>query len=138
MKQIQEIKKSQDVNLTGNAQQGFKKFRSTIAAGLTIPSISARALDNNKNAMMSSLDLSAAFNMVNVKLLVKRLKFVGLPTDVTDLIKIWLTNCKYYVNIDGYCSMYFALGSDTLQGSILGPFLYVIYVSPLFNATDMS
>jgi hypothetical protein len=126
------------VDLTGNAQHGFKKFRSTTTAGLTIPSISARALDNNENAMMSNLDLRAAFDVINVKHLAKRLKFVGLPTDVTDLIKIWLANCKFYVNIDGNCSMYFTFESDTLQGSILGPFLYVIYVSPLFNVTDMS
>jgi hypothetical protein len=126
------------VNLTSSAQHGFNKIRSTIAAGLTIPSISARALDNNKNAMMSSLDLSAAFNMVNVKLLVKRLKIVGLPIDVTDLIEIWLSNCKYCVNIDGNCSMYYTLESGILHSSILGPFLYVIYVSALFDLTDMS
>ncbi len=71
MKQIEEIQKSQDVDLTGSAQHVFKKFRSTATAGLTIQSILARALENHEYAMMSSLDLSVSFDVVNVKLLVK-------------------------------------------------------------------
>ena len=36
IKRIEEIQKSQDVDLTGSAQHGFKKSRSTATAGLTI------------------------------------------------------------------------------------------------------
>jgi hypothetical protein len=75
MKQIKEIQESQDMDLTKSAQHGFKKFRSTATAGLTIQSVLARAIDNNKYAMMSSLDLSAAFDVENVKLLVKRCEY---------------------------------------------------------------
>ena len=38
---------------------------------------------------MASVDLSAAFDIVNVNMLLKRLKKVGLPNDVIDLIEIW-------------------------------------------------
>jgi hypothetical protein len=41
---------------------------------------------------MASLDLSAAFDMVNTTLLLKRLVIIGLPTDVVELIKIWLVD----------------------------------------------
>jgi hypothetical protein len=136
IKQIEEFQKLQVVGKTANAQLGIKKFRSTATAGLTIQSLLVRALDNYY-AMMSSLDLSTAFDVVNVKLLVKRLKFVDINIDVTDLFKIWLTNCKYYVNVDSYCSIYFTLESGNLQGSILSPFFYIIFVSPFFDLTDM-
>jgi hypothetical protein len=71
IKRIKEIQKSQDVYLMGSAQHGFKKFRSAATASLIIQSILARALDNNEYTMMSSLKLSAAFDVVTIKLLEK-------------------------------------------------------------------
>ena len=68
----------------------FKQKRSTATCGLTLQSILTRALDQGNYAIMSSIDLSAVFNVVNVKLLLKRLKIIGLPEDVIKLIKIWL------------------------------------------------
>ncbi len=59
--------------------------------------------------MMSIIDLSATLDVVNDKLLLKILKSVGLPSDVTDLIQLWLSNSIYYVNIDGNCSMYYSI-----------------------------
>ena len=138
MQRINDILESQRIDLTGNAQHGLKKCRSTATVGLTIQSVLSRAMDNNEFAMMSSLDLSAAFDVVNVKLLLKRLKILGLPTDIIDLIQAWLSQRKYYVTLNGICSMFYDLHSGIIQGSILGPFLYTVYVSPLFDITDLS
>ena len=54
----------------------------------------ARALDIGKFALMANLDLSSAFDVVNVKLLMKRMQIVGLPYDVIDLVEIWLSDRK--------------------------------------------
>jgi hypothetical protein len=43
----------------------------------------------NEVVGMTSLDLSAAFDMVDIKLLVKRLPILELPGDVVDLIKLY-------------------------------------------------
>ena len=45
-------------------------------------------LVNRNRLTMASLDLSAAFNIVNVKLLIKRLAILGLPMDVINQIEI--------------------------------------------------
>ena len=87
---------------------------------------------------MASLDPSVAFDMVNTKLLNKRLKIVGIPSDVVDLIKIWLSDRSFYVSIDGKNSMLVELVGGTVQGSILGPILYAIYVSPLFDLHNLT
>ncbi len=50
------------------------KNRSTIAAGLTIQSIKSREMDGDNFVIMSSLDLSATFDLVNLDFLLKRLK----------------------------------------------------------------
>ena len=81
---------------------------------------------------MASLDLSAAFDVVNVNLLIKRLKIVGLPADIIDLIKAWLSIRHCYVIVNDDCSNFYTSTMGTVQGSILGPFLYAIYVSPIF------
>ena len=87
---------------------------------------------------MSSIDLSAAFDVVNVSLLLKRLRIVGLPSDVVALIECWLRTRYCYVNVDDNCSNFFISKAGTVQGSILGPFLYAIYVSPLFDLSDLT
>ena len=82
---------------------------------------------------MASLDLSAAFDVVNIGLLLKRLKIIGLPPDIIKLIKIWLENRYFYVNIGNDNSYMTSSNTGTVQGSTLGPILYAIYVSPLFD-----
>ena len=77
--------------------------------------------------MVSSLDLSSAFYVVKIKLLMKRLRIIGIPEDVVQLISAFL------VNINGNISFMKGILLGTVQGSILGPVLYSIYVSPLFD-----
>ena len=68
MQRIHEIEDSNNVDLTGAKQHGFKRKRSTSTAGLEIQSEIARALDSNKYTLMASLDLSSAFDMVILNL----------------------------------------------------------------------
>ena len=128
-----ELHRENGVDITGNNQHGFKKGRGTSTLSIDLQSMIGSAMDKNEYALLSSLDLSAAFDLVDVKLLIKRLKIIGLPDDVINLIKEWLSNRSYYVDIDGDTSTIFGLLLGTVQGSILGPILYAIYVSPLFD-----
>lgn len=133
LKRILAIEEQNNCDLTGSNQHGFKKGKSTTTLSLTIQSLIARALDEDKFVLMASLDLSSAFDVVNVKLLLKRLKIIGLPADVIELIKVWLTDRFFYVSIDGENSTLFEVLLGTIQGSILGPILYAIFVSPMFE-----
>ena len=89
------------VDLTGMNQHGFKRKRSTKTAGLSIQSALARAIEQGKFAIMASLDLSSAFDLVNIKVLLTRLRQIGLPADVVNLVAIWLSNRFFYVNAKG-------------------------------------
>ena len=64
----------------------FKKGRSTTSLSLTIQTIIAHALDDDDLAIMASLDLSSALDMVNVDLLLKRMMIMGLPEDLVSLM----------------------------------------------------
>ena len=69
LKRILEIQESHNVDLTNSAQHGFKRKRSTASLSLTLQTLIAHALDDDNYAIMASLDLSAAFDVVNIKLL---------------------------------------------------------------------
>ena len=133
LKRILDIQAENNCDLTSLNQHGFKKGKSTATISLTIQSLIARALDEDNYVLMSSLDLSSAFDVVNIGLLLKRLTIVGLPNDVIALIEVWLRKRFYFVSIDGMTSTLYELLLGTVQGSILGPILYAIFVAPLFD-----
>jgi hypothetical protein len=87
-KRLEKIGEENNVDITGKQQHGFKKNRSTITAGLTIQSIISIEMDEDNFVVIYSLDLSAAFDLVNLDLLLKRLKKMGLPKDLISLLEI--------------------------------------------------
>ena len=133
LKRILEIEATNNVDLTGINQHGFKKKRSTSTLSNHLQSIIGRALDEDNFVLVPSLDLSSAFDVVNVDLLIKRLQLIGMPSDIIEMITIWLKDRTYFVSIDGNNSLLFDLFSGTVQGSILGPVLYALFVSPVFD-----
>ena len=116
----------------------LKGEKSTTTTALSIQSALARALDGGKYALLAILDLSNAFDVVNVNLLLKRMRISGLPDDVIKLVEIWLTDRKYYVSVNGKHSFIRLSDLGTVQGSILGPFLYALFVSLLFDLTNLT
>ena len=81
LQQLLKIAKSSNVDLTGESQRGFKTGRSTVTAALQIQSMIARAIDQDEYNVLGSLDLSAAFDVVNRDLLFKRMDAMGLPDE---------------------------------------------------------
>ena len=71
------------------------------------------------NVLIISIGLSAAFDLVNIDLLMKRLSIIGLPRDVLSLIKLWLMKRSFYVSIDVVNSLVVDLETGTIQGSIV-------------------
>ena len=133
LKRILDIQDENKCDFTGRNQHGFKQKRSTCTLSIELQNLIARALDEDKLVLLASLDLSSAFDIVNVDLLIKRLRILGLPKDVIDLINIWLNNRMFYVTVEGNNSLLYELLMGTVQGSILGPVLYAMFVSPLFD-----
>ena len=55
-----------------------------------------------------------------------------------DLISVWLKNRYFYVGLDIGSSIVHCSEVGTVQGSILGPILYAIFVSPLIDLAMMT
>ena len=138
LKRILDLQKENNIDLTGKSQHGFKKKRSTTTLSLTIQTIIAQALDDDCEALMASIDLTAAFDMVNVDLLLNRMRIMGLPPDLVSLVSVWLKQRSFYISINGENSTLYEVLLGTVQGSVLGPVLYAIFISPIFDLEDMS
>jgi hypothetical protein len=70
------------------------------------------------------------------ELLLKRLKIAGLPGDFINLKRIWFAQRSFYVSIYGENSMLYDPLLETVQGSTLGPVLYAIFISHMFDIKE--
>ena len=133
---LQYIEKKEDCDITGIAQHGFKKNRSTETACLDIQSRIAQDCDKGKYVTMSCLDLSAAFDVVNHELLVRRMEIMGIPNQIVTVVTDWLNGRHFYCEVNGKNSVMIGLDCGTIQGSILGPVLFAIFISPMEDVVE--
>ena len=133
---IQYIEKEENCDITGAAQHGFKKNRSTETACLDIQSRIAQECDKGNYVTMSSLDLSSAFDVVDQKLLIKRMEILGFPNEILLVVANWLKDRHFYCEVNGKNSVMIAMECGTIQGSILGPVLFAIFISPMEDVVE--
>jgi len=96
------------------------------------------ALERGNLVSLLSLDLSAAFDLVDHNLLSRKMFETGVPTDVITLIENWLKSRTAYVEINGQQSYFFEVTKGTVQGSVLGPVLFAIFVKELIYLEDIT
>ena len=75
--------------------------------------------------------------MVNINLLIKRLTTLGLPFDWMELLETWLRNRAAFVEVGEDRSMLYNINIGTVQGSILGPVLFSLFVAPMFETNNI-
>jgi hypothetical protein len=54
-----------------------------------------KALHDDKYILVSSLDLSSAFDVVNIDLLLKRIRIIALPKNIITFFVVWLKKRVY-------------------------------------------
>ena len=75
-------------------------------------------------------DVSQAFDKILHPALIFKIKRI-LPSSYFNLLKSYLNERQFETNINGETSSRFHIHSGVLQGSILGPLLYVPYTFDL-------
>ena len=68
-----------------------------------------------------------------IELLLKRMRIIGLPNDLVNLVSVWLKQRSFFVYIDGNNSLLYHVLLGKVQGSVLGLVNYAIFFSPLFD-----
>ena len=121
-----------DNNLRDPTQSAYRRFYSTETVLLRLHNDICSAADNKKMTVLVLLDLSAAFDTLNHKTLLHRLRYrFGITGFAIKWITSYLSDRSQYVKIGNFRSHTTKLTTGVPQGSILGPILFTLYMSPV-------
>lgn len=121
----------EDNNYFSPNQYGFRTKSSTLSAVVDITSYIQSQLDKGRHAAGLFIDLKKAFDTVDHRILITKLKGAGLHPKQVQWFRSYLTNRKQYVKINCVHSELDDISCGVPQGSILGPILYLIYVNDI-------
>ena len=130
--QTQLVKYLNDEQLFSEFQSGYRKNHSCESAVIKIHNDIMMMIDKKTNVLLLLLDLSAAFDTINHKLLLVKLKkFYGISGIVLQWIESYLSGRSFTVSIGKSKSSTCVLEIGVPQGSILGPLLFILYTKDL-------
>jgi len=113
-------------------QSAYRRHHSTETALLKILDDLYRIVDDRRSAVLIGLDLSAAFDTIEHDILTDRLEYsFGIHGTALRWIETYLRDRKQYVLSGNERSATTSCAYGVPQGSVLGPFLFSVYVSPI-------
>jgi hypothetical protein len=117
-------------------QYGFRSNHSTEFAAIELIDRISLKLEQNLTPLSIFIDLSKAFDCLNHEILLCKLQHYGLQTRALSLIRSYLSNRKQFVETNNFKSETCRITTGVPQGSILGPFLFLVYLNDFKNASS--
>lgn len=123
-----------------NQQFGFRHGHSTIQQLARVAENIAQNLNLGISTGMFLLDIEKAFDTVWHNGLIHKLMKYNVPISLVKIIQSYLLNRSFTVHIDKASSEARHIPAGIPQGSILGPYLFLIYLNdiPTQTRTDLA
>ena len=119
-------------NLLSTHQSAYRCHHSAETAVTKVYSDILGAADDGKLSLLLLLDLSAAFDLVDHSILLKRLESTyGFDGLTLELFKNYLSDRSFNVRCSGTKSDFVDSSVDVPQGSVHGPLLFSLYTGDL-------
>jgi hypothetical protein len=122
-------------NIDNNEHQhGFKAQHSTVTALHNINSVITEGFNQRKPAertVMVSLDMSKAFDTVNIHTLIAKVQSTNTPPTIIKFVANYLKGRKAYTTYKHATSAQLKLKTGVPQGGVLSPTLFNIYMSDI-------
>ena len=114
-------------------QCAYLKGRNMNYANLLLQSLIETSKTKKKNLIICSIDFSKAFDRVDRKYLMKLLEHIGIPANITNIIRQMYTNNTTNILINGFVTKDIQLSRGVKQGCPLSALLFILTVEPLLN-----
>ena len=118
------------------SQWGFRKGRSTEGLLLHMTETWKQALDEGLIVGVLLIDFRKAFDMINHKILEKKLQGCGIAGQMFDILCDHLKDRAQYAELNGVKSKTRVTVYGVPQGSLRGPRLFTIYINELLYYID--
>ena len=112
-------------------QSAYKEFHSTTTALVKITDDILESMEDSEITLLIFLDFSKAFDTVNKRLLLEKLKILGFDTASVSWINSYLSDRYQRVKMGDVFSEWKLIKNGVPQGSILGPLLFTILTSDM-------
>ena len=119
-------------NLINPSQHGFLKTRSCLTNILCFLEDVTNWVDEGSLVDIMYLDFKKAFDKVPHQRLLLILKAHGIGNGMINWIEKWLIDRRQRVVVDEEVSNWKSVLSGVPQGSVLGPILFLIYISMIW------
>ena len=124
------MKHCKENNIITEEHHGGLPQHSTMTAKSIIDYYGTKATDSDRQGVLLSTDLSAAYDTVDHVILLKKFKYYGFDGKAFNLIKTYLSNRLAYVQIDVSRSKILEFGPyGVIQGSKLSGIFYTLYTN---------
>ena len=124
-------------NILSSSQFGLRSGASTEHAFLKFTDNILKCFDDDKVGIATFINLSKAFDCVDHKILLTKIKQYGVHATPLRWISSYLSKTEHFVSWNHIHSTSLNLYIDVPQGSIFGSLLFLIYINDIVNLSNV-